>query len=113
MMGKRVLAGVMLAGLICGNAPSSGASPFTPATAAVPTAGATLRLGKCINISNMLEAPREGDWGRAFRDSDFVSIASKGCTGIRLPARFSTHAKLEAPYTIDASFMKRARHITD
>jgi endoglucanase len=61
----------------------------------------------------MLEAPREGDWGRAIRDSDIDTIASKGFTAIRLPARFSTHARLEAPYTIDASFMKRVRHITD
>src|SRR4051812_25559500 len=61
----------------------------------------------------MLEAPREGDWGRGFRDSDMDNIAAKGFTGIRLPVRFSTHAKREAPYTIDASFLERVHHIVD
>ena len=42
---------------------------FTPAAAAIPKTGGTLRLGKCVNLSNMLEAPNEGDWGRAFQDS--------------------------------------------
>jgi endoglucanase len=89
------------------------ASPFIPAPAAVPTRGATLRLGKCVNLSNMLEAPTEGAWGRAFRDSDMDVIAAKGFTGIRLPARFSAHAGREAPYTVDASFLKRVHHIVD
>ena len=111
-MGKRVLAGLVLAGLVCGT-PLQAASPFIPAPAAVPRTGATLRLGKCINISNMLEPRREGEWGRAFRDSDIANIRSKGFTAIRLPARFSSHALEAAPYTIDASFMKRVRHITD
>ena len=112
-MVRQGLAGFMLAGLVCTSAPSQAAGPFTPAPAALPGKGATLRLGKCINISNMLEAPKEGDWGRGFRDSDIANLKAKGFTGIRLPARFSTHAKLTAPYTIDASFMKRVRHITD
>ena len=112
-MGRQVVAGFVLAGLMYASAPSQAAGPFTPAPAAVPTKGATLRLGKCVNISNMLEAPKEGDWGRGFRDSDIANLKSKGFTGIRLPARFSTHAKLSAPYTIDAGFMKRVRHITD
>lgn len=111
-MRKQVLAGMVLALLVCG-APVQAASPFIPGPAAVPKTGTTLRLGKCVNISNVLEAPREGQWGRAFRDSDIANIKSKGFTAIRLPARFSAHAKLEAPYTIDAGFMKRVRHITD
>lgn len=111
-MGKRVLAGLALAGLVCG-VPAQAANPFVPAPAAVPKTGATLRLGKCTNISNMLEAPREGEWGRAFRDSDIANLKSKGFTAIRLPARFSAHALAGAPYTIDAGFMKRVRHITD
>ncbi|MCW3846159.1 glycoside hydrolase family 5 protein [Sphingomonas sp. LB-2] len=111
-MGPRILAGLALAGLVCASA-AQAAGPFTPAPAAVPAKGATLRLGKCVNISNMLEAPQEGQWGRGFRDSDIVNLKSKGFTGIRLPARFSTHARLTAPYAIDPAFMKRVRHITD
>jgi endoglucanase len=95
------------------SAPAADSQPFTPAPAAIATTGATLRLGKCVNISNMLEAPREGDWGRAFQTADIANIAAKGFTAIRLPARFSGHAKREAPYTIDTGFMKRVRKITD
>ncbi len=114
MVGRVSVGLSMLALLACGGAsPVEPGTPFTPAPAAVPTKGATLRLGKCVNISNMLEAPREGAWGRAFRDSDMDNIAAKGFTGIRLPARFSAHAKHEAPYTIDGSFLKRVHHIVD
>jgi endoglucanase len=111
MTGTRILAGLMLAAMASGA--SAQTVPFTPAPAAVPTKGATLRLGKCVNISNMLEAPEVGQWGRGFKDSDIANIASKGFTAIRLPARFSAHAKRDAPYTIDAGFLKRVRHITD
>src|SRR3954470_24798839 len=86
---------------------------FTPAAAAMPTTGATLRLGKCVNISNMLEAPKEGDWGRAFQDSDIANIKAKHFTAVRLPAAFSAHAGAAPPYTIDPVFMARVRHITD
>ena len=86
---------------------------FTAAAAALPTTGATLRLGKCVNLSNMLEAPSEGDWGKAFADTDIANIKTRGFTAIRLPARFSSHAMASAPYTIDPVFMARVKHITD
>lgn len=109
----RVSALALYAGALASAAPPPDPSPFVPAPAAVPAKGATLRLGKCVNLSNMLEAPTEGAWGRGFRDSDMDLIAAKGFTGIRLPARFSAHAKREAPYTVDASFLKRVHHIVD
>src|SRR3954470_23577176 len=102
LMDRRASAALGVLALTCGGWAWAGpetpptptvASPFTPAPAAIPTKGATLRLGKCVNISNMLEAPREGEWGRGFRDGDIENIAAKGFTGIRLPARFSSHAK--------------------
>jgi endoglucanase len=86
---------------------------FLPAAAALPKTGGTLRLGKCVNISNMLEAPNEGDWGRPFQDTDIANIKAKGFTAIRLPARFSAHAGTAPPYTIDPVFMARVRHVTD
>ncbi|MDB5692696.1 MAG: hypothetical protein JWO81_1759 [Alphaproteobacteria bacterium] len=93
--------------------PPPPAAVFTPAAAALPKTGGTLRLGKCVNISDMLEAPNEGDWGRAFQDSDIANIKAKGFTAIRLPARFSAHAGTAPPYTIDPVFMARIRHVTD
>lgn len=117
MAGSRRIArlGVLAALVAALSAPAAAqqAMPFTPAPAAIPAKGATLRLGKCVNLSNMLEAPSEGAWGRGFRDTDIANIAGKGFTGIRLPARFSAHASRSAPFTIDPAFMKRVRHIAD
>jgi endoglucanase len=86
---------------------------FTPAPAAIPRAGPRLELGKCVNLSNMLDAPLEGDWGRPFEDADIARIADKGFTAIRLPARFSAHALAQPPYTIDPAFMDRVAHIVE
>ncbi|WP_264938429.1 glycoside hydrolase family 5 protein [Sphingomonas caeni] len=86
---------------------------FTAAAAATPTTGATLRLGKCVNMSDQLEAPNEGDWGRGIQDADITRIKDKGFTAIRLPVRFSAHALANAPYTIDATFMARVKHVVD
>ncbi|HEU4959803.1 MAG TPA: glycoside hydrolase family 5 protein [Sphingomonas sp.] len=93
--------------------PTPTPAAFTPAAAARPTTGAALKLGKCINLSNMLEAPNEGDWGRKFQDSDIQNIADEGFTGLRIPVRFSSHAATTAPYTIDPAFMARVRHVVD
>lgn len=84
-----------------------------PAPAPGARMGATLRLGKCINLSNMFEAPSEGAWGRPFEDRDIATIRAKGFTGLRLPVRFSAHADRQPPYTVDADFMARVRHVTD
>ena len=64
-------------------------------------------------MGNMLEAPNEGDWGRAIVDSDFTDIKAKGFATVRLPVRFSNHALTAAPYTIDAAFMDRVEHVVD
>jgi endoglucanase len=64
-------------------------------------------------MSDQLEAPNEGDWGRGILDSDLPSIKAKGFTAIRLPVRFSAHAMAGAPYTIDATFMARVKHVVD
>lgn len=88
---------------------------FTPAAAAQPRVGPRLDLGKCVNLSDMLEAPREGEggWGRKFEDADIARIAGKGFTAIRLPARFNSHALKKPPYTIDPAFMERVAHVVD
>lgn len=87
---------------------------FTPAPAAQPRTGPRLDLGKCVNLSNMFEAPEErGSWGRAFADADIERIAGKGFTAIRLPARFNSHALKKPPYTIDPAFMERVAHVVD
>lgn len=86
---------------------------YTPAAAFRATTGATIPVGKCVNMGNHLEAPNEGDWGRAIVDADFTIIKAAGFDTIRLPVRWSSHALATAPYTIDATFLARVRHVVD
>jgi endoglucanase len=72
----------------------------------------SLPVGRCVNMGNHLEAPTEGAWGgRKIADDDFQIIAEAGFNTIRLPVRWSTHAGNSPPYTIDADFMKRVKHV--
>jgi endoglucanase len=92
--------------------PTPSPSPtYTPVAAPIPTTGARIAVGKCVNMGNMLEAPKEGEWGRAIQDSDFTIIRAAGFDTIRLPVRWSAHALAAAPYTIDATFMARVKHV--
>lgn len=66
-----------------------------------------LKLGRGINLGNMLEAPNEGDWGVFLRASYFEMIAAAGFNSVRIPIRWSAHTTEEAPYTIDEEFFER------
>jgi endoglucanase len=88
-------------------------TPYAPAPAARATTGPTLPISRCVNIANMLEARREGDWGRPFQDADAARIRQAGFATVRLPVRFSSHALATPPYTIDPAFMTRVRHVVD
>ncbi len=109
----RSIVATIVASAIATSAAGQDVPRHSPAPAAVPRSGATLKLGKCINLSNMLEAPTETAWGRAFRDDDIARLKAKGFTGLRLPVRFSSHAGTTPPYAIDPAFMARVRHIVD
>lgn len=114
----RSLMTVLLAACACGGALAqapAGPQParYAPGPAARPSTGIALPIGKCVNLSNMLETPREGIWGRPFRDEDATRIRRAGFATVRLPVRFSGHALVAAPYTIDPAFMARVRHVVD
>ncbi|WP_236704555.1 glycoside hydrolase family 5 protein [Sphingomonas sp. HT-1] len=93
--------------------PAAPMASYTPAAAFRPTAGVAIPIGKCVNLGNHLEAPVEGAWGRAIVDGDFAIIKAAGFDTIRLPVRWSNHAMAAAPYTIDAAFLARVRHVVD
>ncbi|MEP7006306.1 MAG: glycoside hydrolase family 5 protein [Sphingomonas bacterium] len=93
--------------------PTSAMPVYVPVAAARPTAGIALPLGKCVNMGNHLEPPKEGEWGRAIADDDFTIIKAAGFATVRLPVRFSAHALAAVPYTIDAAFMARVHHVVD
>jgi endoglucanase len=64
-------------------------------------------LGRGINIGNALEAPHEGQWGVRLSARLFDRIAQAGFRTVRLPVRWSNHAKPEPPFTIDTVFFSR------
>ena len=79
----------------------------TPETCAVANG---LRRG--VNLGNMLEAPREGDWGvRAERA--LVELAASNFQTVRVPVRWSNHAAPTADATIDEGFARRVDEVID
>jgi endoglucanase len=64
-------------------------------------------LGRGVNLGNALEAPHEGEWGVTLKEEYFQIIKDAGFNSVRLPVRWSAHAPMEAPYTIDPNFFKR------
>jgi endoglucanase len=83
-----------------------------PGASASATATATA-IGRGVNFGNMLEAPTEGAWGLTVTDDFIDKAAAAGFTSVRLPVRWSNHASVEAPFTIDAAFLARVDAIVD
>jgi endoglucanase len=71
----------------------------------------SLPVGRCVNMANHLEPPKEGDWGRPIADDDFAIIAKAGFNTVRIPVRWAGHADEKPPYKINAAFMKRVQYI--
>jgi endoglucanase len=86
---------------------------FTPGPRRVATNGPTLPVGKCINLSDMLDAPTEGAWGPPVSDEDARILRSAGFSTVRIPVNWSAHAQQESPYAIDPAFLERVRHVVD
>jgi endoglucanase len=67
----------------------------------------TGNLVRGINLGNALEAPNEGDWGVTLEEEYFQLISNKGFDFIRVPIKWSAHAEVDSPYTIDTDFFER------
>jgi endoglucanase len=64
-------------------------------------------LGRGVNLGNILEAPQEGAWGLSLKAEYFSLIKHAGFDAVRIPIRWSAHAKMQAPYAVDEPFFKR------
>lgn len=86
--------------------------PPVPASAAVRATAA--RFGRGINFGNMLDAPREGDWGLRVEDR-FIELVGEGglTTAVRLPVRWSNHATPDAAARIAPAFLSRVEQVVD
>jgi len=65
------------------------------------------RIGRGVNMGNMMEAPKEGAWFARLEEHYFDLIKEAGFTSVRIPVRWSAHASSDEPYTIDPTFLKR------
>lgn len=65
------------------------------------------KIGRGINLGNALDAPNEGDWGVVLQPGYFTTIAKAGFNSVRIPIRWSNHAKSTPPYTIEQTFFER------
>lgn len=87
------------------------------ATLAVPVVAgppsSDVLLGRGINFGNALEAPSEGEWGFRIEESYFDAVKEAGFDTVRLPVKWSAHAKQESPYTIDPKFFDRVDSLVD
>jgi endoglucanase len=79
---------------------------FTPEPAPV-----AITLHRGVNFGNMLEAPKEGDWGLFVEEEYFDLVKNAGFDFVRLPIKWNAHAGQEAPYTIDPAFFARVDEI--
>lgn len=89
---------------------------FIAALLAMQTAGSPIPLDEaraCVNLGNALDAPSEGEWGYRIEDAHIAEIAAAGFEVVRLPVRWSAHARKKAPYTIDQDMVDRVRHVID
>jgi endoglucanase len=69
-------------------------------------------LGRGVNVGNMLDAPREGDWGVKW-DPAMVDLVAPRFKTVRVPVRWSNHAAKTADATIDEEFAKRVDQVID
>jgi endoglucanase len=69
-------------------------------------------MGRGINMGNMLEAPREGDWGVRLEPA-YIDLATSVFKTIRIPIRWSNHAAPTADATLDPVFAARVDQAVD
>ncbi|MFT4683425.1 MAG: endoglucanase [Urechidicola sp.] len=48
------------------------------------------KMGRGINLGNVMSAPEEGDWAPEFQETYFQDVADAGFTTVRIPIRFDT-----------------------
>ncbi|MET0517678.1 MAG: glycoside hydrolase family 5 protein, partial [Burkholderiaceae bacterium] len=88
-------------------AQEAGCQAVTPETCALAK---SLRRG--VNFGNMLEAPREGDWGLKVEQL-YIDEAGAAFSTVRLPVRWSNHAAPTEAATLDEVFARRIDAVVD
>lgn len=90
--------------------PGAGRQSCTSVTA--ETCSLAHSLGRGVNLGNMLEAPREGDWG-VKATPQMIDLAAQNFRTVRVPVRWSNHAARTADAKIDEAFARRVDEVID
>jgi endoglucanase len=93
-------------------ASAADAAPQTCFSVSPETCAIARQLGRGINMGNMLDAPREGDWGVKL-EPDYVDKVAGAFKTVRIPVRWSNHAAPTADAKIDEAFAKRVDQVVD
>lgn len=83
--------------------------PIAARAGASPLAHRLARqLDRGINFGNMVDSPKEGDWGLRI-EQRFIELVGEGgfTKAVRLPVRWSNHASLDAEARIQPEFFAR------
>jgi endoglucanase len=80
-----------------------------PEPTATPNVPVILQRG--VNLGNMLEAPKEGEWGLTIQEEYFDLIKEAGFDFVRLPVRWNSHAEENPPFAIDPAFFARVDEV--
>jgi endoglucanase len=90
---------------------SAGSGTGGPDTDALDPWAQARRLGRGVNMGNMLEAPTEGEWGVTVQKQYFQLIADAGFNAVRVPIRWNAHADTAPPFAIDPAFLARVDEV--
>lgn len=92
------------------------AGSFDPVTQCRSVSAETCQLaqsmGRGVNMGNMLEAPREGDWGIRV-EQRFIDKAATVFKTVRIPVRWTNHAAKTADAKLDEVFATRVDAVVD
>ncbi|MEM9703392.1 MAG: glycoside hydrolase family 5 protein, partial [Planctomycetota bacterium] len=105
-----------VATLTTGCAAEAGPPEPEEVVAAADTAlavAANKRFARTINLSNALEAPKEGEWGYTIEELHLDAIKAAGFTAVRIPVKWTAHAQKTAPFAVDPEFFARIDEVLD
>ncbi len=82
--------------------------------AQITPAEAVSQMGRGINLGNTLEPPQEGGWNNPkAQESYFDAYVDAGFRTVRIPITWDKHTGTAAPYTVDATWLKRVEEVVD
>ncbi|MEO0466130.1 MAG: glycoside hydrolase family 5 protein [Pseudomonadota bacterium] len=70
-------------------------------------------IQRCVNLSNALEAPVEGEWGYVIEDQHIQLIADIGFDTVRLPVKWSAYTGHAPDFEISPDLLARVDHVLD